>query len=83
MDRLQWIESCAFRDAHRILELESEELQIWAEGLTDSARYAQVQAQLEILREGPVNQPMLEKARKQRTLRRYQPLDVWQLWHHR
>ena len=71
MDRLQWIETCAWRDAHRILELESEELQIWAQGLTGSARYAQVQAQLEILREGPVNQAMLEKARRQRLQKRY------------
>lgn len=71
MDHLQWIETCAWRDAHRILELESEELQMWAKGLTDGPRYAQVQAQLEILREGPVNQGMLECARAQRLARRY------------
>ena len=68
-DHLKWIESCAWRDAHRILELESEELQMWAKGLTHGPRYAQVQAQLEILREGPVNQGMLECARRMRANR--------------
>lgn len=71
MDRLKWIERCAMRDAFRILDLESEELQMWAQGLTDGPRYAQVQGQLQILREGPVTQPMLEQARRQRLQRRY------------
>ena len=46
---------------------------MWAQGLTDGPRYADVQDQLEILRSGPVTQTMLEQARRQRLQRRYRP----------
>lgn len=71
MNKIELAARWVRNSANRIVELEGEELQMWALGMNSGPRYAEVQAELEILRGGHVTEGDLTEARRDRLLQRY------------
>ena len=66
MNKIEWAARCVRNSANRIVELEGEKLQMWTLGMDSGPRYAEVQAELEILRAGHVTEADLAEARRYR-----------------